>query len=355
MIYHSVKPEWAGKTVYIIGGGPSLKGVDLDAYLMNVPVIAANDAYQFKCADICVFGDTDWYDEHKESLKSFEGQIITTKQASLGSNLLHMRELGVGLSRRLDALAWNTHTGSLCINLAYLMGAAEIVLLGFDMQADAPESNWHYNPRPASNDATALHLKGTQMLADCLHTWAPDLRVYATNSSALTCWPKVDQQQALEAALIGSALQVVDLGPENDIVVAVLPDCGELMAAVMENCTYDVDFAIVSSAYEALNELSGRVTFVSPSAKIAGNMDSILAHNVPFGALYGSAKAQLDARMLQWTGPQKWAIARKNYLLRYPLSTTLQMWVESSQTPWVRLNQHHIGVHCTQNGIEVGI
>jgi len=354
-MYNSVQPEWAGQTVYIIGGGPSLKGVDLDAYLMGVPVIAANDAYQFECADICVFGDMDWYHEHKVELAGFPGRVITTKDACHGDGILHMKEIGEGLSRRSDALAWNTHTGSLCINLAYLMGAAQIVLLGFDMHSDAEESNWHYNPRPASKSATANHVRGTQMLADRLHQYAPEVRVYLTKDSALTCWPKVDLQQALEAALIGAAPQVVAPEPLNDITVAVLPGCEELIAAIVENCTYDVGFVVVDSVYEALNELSGRVTFVYPNAKITGNMDTILAHTVPFGALYGSEKAQLDARMLQWTDPQKWVIARKRYTLRYPPSTTLQMWVESSQTPWVRLNQHHVGVFSAPDTLEIGV
>ena len=45
-----------------------------------------------------------------------------------------------------NALGWNYNTGAVAINLALLLGAAKINLLGFDMQlGKAGNSNWHEN------------------------------------------------------------------------------------------------------------------------------------------------------------------------------------------------------------------
>jgi hypothetical protein len=48
---------WAGGTAFIVGGGPSLKGVDLTP-IHHRRVIGVNNAYRMgNWVDICWFGD----------------------------------------------------------------------------------------------------------------------------------------------------------------------------------------------------------------------------------------------------------------------------------------------------------
>jgi hypothetical protein len=52
-----------------------------------------------------------------------------------------------------DAIGWNGNTGAAAINLALIMGARRIYLLGFDMDSDADALNWYDgNERPPTPD-----------------------------------------------------------------------------------------------------------------------------------------------------------------------------------------------------------
>lgn len=172
--YRQVERKWPDGTVYIIGGGPSLKGFDW-SLLKDKHVLGCNDAYLLgDCVDVCVFGDREWYlgrvaraarktipamphfPGHREGLENFKGEKI-----AVNSKLLHYQKKGrvagdikvvqrntQGFSTKGSHCAWNQNTGACAINLAYLMGAKQVILLGFDMknEGDLPgASNWHPN------------------------------------------------------------------------------------------------------------------------------------------------------------------------------------------------------------------
>lgn len=358
MIYHRAERLWEGQTVYIIGGGPSLRGVDLDAYLIDVPVIATNDAYRYACADICVFGDKDWFNLHKDALASFSGKVITTNNGCQAPFLLHMQALGTGLSTRDDALAWNTHTGSLAVNLAFLMGAAKIVLLGYDMQSVDGQTNWHFNPWPPSDDATTNHIRGTIVLADALHRVAPHVQVFTTEFSALTCWPHL-----LQADLLAAARDGTDIGSDSPALNVGAPTVflsGEyerLEDEISDACVAAPRFCRVASVYDCFTAGSGPCnTYFAPSTVVVGSLDRLLRHNIAFGALYQPAKSPpMDCRMLQWTGPQPWITTRMGVVLaRYEPGTTLFLWSRRASADWVHLNVRHHDVYYNESVLEVG-
>lgn len=141
-------PFWKDKDVYIIGGGNSLRDFDWKL-LQDLHTIGCNSAYLLGAGicKICVFGDYKWWEENKAGLACYaqDGIVVTNERKLQESDIpwLHiMRRVEKGLAT--DALAWNGNTGASAINLALILGAKRIFLLGFDMELDDQgRANWH--------------------------------------------------------------------------------------------------------------------------------------------------------------------------------------------------------------------
>lgn len=150
------EPIWTGQDVFIIGGGPSLCGFDW-SLLIDEKTIGCNNAFRLgpEVCDICVFCDRQFifsgpnkprkgfYDE----LAKFPNPVVTNdNQLATRSEpwLKFMPRLVKGFSATPDALCYNCSTGAAAVNLAALLGAAKIYLLGFDMQMDEyGKPNYH--------------------------------------------------------------------------------------------------------------------------------------------------------------------------------------------------------------------
>ena len=142
------KPIWSGQDVYIIGGGPSLEKFDWNL-LKGKKTIGCNNAYQlgYEVCKVCIFGDKKWYHNHKESLASYIGVVYgaepSLQEKSISPNIQMLKRYARGICE--DGVGWNGNTGFTAINLAILLGAKRIYLLGFDMKRTADRSNWHIN------------------------------------------------------------------------------------------------------------------------------------------------------------------------------------------------------------------
>jgi hypothetical protein len=156
------KPIWEGEDVFIIGGGRSLVRDGFDWNLLrHEHVIGCNTAYVHgpDICDVCIFGDHKWL-RHHEKKREFHayidrGGFVVTNCSQLQRSVVPWLHIMGRVSRGLDrdALGWNTNTGASAINLALLMGAKNIYLLGFDMQLVDGKPNWHSDlidkPNPA--------------------------------------------------------------------------------------------------------------------------------------------------------------------------------------------------------------
>ena len=155
--YWKPEPFWSGQEVFlqevfVYGGGPSLKSFDPNI-LSGEKVIGCNDAYTLgpEICDVCVFGDKKWFEKHKKDLREYveAGGIAVTNERRITMRsdvwwVKKMQRTPDGLSR--TALSWNRNTGSSAINLALILGARRVFLLGFDMcLGEVGESNWHPN------------------------------------------------------------------------------------------------------------------------------------------------------------------------------------------------------------------
>lgn len=150
----SVPKDWVGEKAFILGGGPSLRAANIKA-LRGRKVIAVNDAFlRAPWADVLYFADRRWFRWNKADIPQFHGQHIITRAAileidypvrSVGDQppavtpirrlLCTLRE---PLSRDPTKIA-GFDGGSHAVNLAYLFGSRDIVLVGFDMRS----GNWH--------------------------------------------------------------------------------------------------------------------------------------------------------------------------------------------------------------------
>lgn len=140
--------EWKGQDAFIIGGGPSLRTFDW-SLLHPEMTIGCNTAFMLgeKVCKICLFGDPVWFQSFKDDLEKFRGVVFTNAPSFLTGKLAQipwiwtMPRTPFGLHRH--SLGWNGHTGASAINLALILGAQRVFLLGFDMKRIDDKPNWH--------------------------------------------------------------------------------------------------------------------------------------------------------------------------------------------------------------------
>jgi hypothetical protein len=144
VIYTTVEPLFKGETVFIIGGGPSLNEFNWDL-LKDKKVIAINRAYQFcKTAQVVYWTDGRFYQWNKDELDALTSKKYTIQPSAnqIDVNVLK-RGIRHGLETIPTTLAHGDNGGYAAINLAYHLGAKEIVLLGYDMGNINGESHFH--------------------------------------------------------------------------------------------------------------------------------------------------------------------------------------------------------------------
>jgi len=201
--FSSIKPQPSWNTVYLIGGGPSLRGFDLQR-LRACVTVAVNDAILHAPWATALFSlDMNWMNRRREQIEQFAGLRYLAIPAVHTDNLqlewtsdevLWLRRVsGVpGLSTSSDTIyAGGGNSGFGALNLAYLMQVPRIVLLGYDLRNSG--QHWHegYTWRGCSNE------KMYQNWARMMDRAAPQLRARgvevfnASPTSNLTEYPVV--------------------------------------------------------------------------------------------------------------------------------------------------------------------
>lgn len=143
---HYLKKYTQPETIFIIGGGPSLKQHDTQA-LQNPEyfVISCNQAFRlFPYARIAHHSDYSWWVKYKLQLEQhFKGDLITG--CGLGNTLDYPSNV-IRLSTsnyknhdelfQLPTLITGNNCGLQALALAHLFQPKNIVLIGFDFKAD---------------------------------------------------------------------------------------------------------------------------------------------------------------------------------------------------------------------------
>lgn len=201
--YWTVPREWPGETVFILGGGPSLRGFDTEI-LRGRRVITINNSYLLApWANVLYYCDRSWWRAHQaDALRVFKGKY----RVSLGTSedgTLRLRSTGAnGLERDPAALKHGSNSGYQAIGLAYHFGATRIVLLGYDMHVDGQQTHWHaghpnWTPE-AQQKALKNFLPRFAHLVEPLKASGVDV-INATPGSALKCWPYRSIKEILAA------------------------------------------------------------------------------------------------------------------------------------------------------------
>lgn len=147
-------PDDERAVCYILAGGPSLAGFDCERLRGHGFVIAVNNSLRLApWADLLYFADCCWLlDGHLDEVRSFAGVKLTREPACLDYHVPDLKLIDraayCALSNDPRALA-GLDSGANAVNLAYLLGFRQIVLMGFDMRPNGHWHKGHTNPQPA--------------------------------------------------------------------------------------------------------------------------------------------------------------------------------------------------------------
>lgn len=201
--FWTVPQIWDGDPVVIVGGGPSLIGFD-PHLLDGRRVIAVNCAFRLGQFDVMFYGDPQWPALYGEGLNDFGGLKVTVREEHLDRpdvRVVKKDGQAAGLSKRRDLLHWNLSSGACAINLATLLGAGSLVLLGFDMQQASGRNNYHDDY--IHPDGTHAPIGNYEAMGKRFPAIAADLKALgiqclnASPESTIDCFPKCTIAEAL--------------------------------------------------------------------------------------------------------------------------------------------------------------
>ena len=184
---------WKGQRCFVIGGGPSVKDFNLST-LEGEHTIGVNMAFRLFFPEIIVATDArlwGWI-ENNESSKSDKELFDKCKavkvwsdlgKAPLPEDIVIAPAVCDGLvSKDLNnGLYWGTSSGFGALNLALLLGAKEIYLIGFDFYG----ARWHAGYPEPSETGNDYHLQ-------CFREKAEELKAFGSRIINLNPNSKLD-------------------------------------------------------------------------------------------------------------------------------------------------------------------
>lgn len=200
-----IKQDWAGQDVFIIGGGPSLAGFDFKL-LRGKPTIGCNAMHRLGAdiCQICLFSDLTWYHNFKGELARFPGQVVTQYEQLAKANLpwLHvMHRERWGLHQ--NALGFGGNSGCSAVNLALILGAQRVYLLGCDCQM-TPDKKTHWHTWAIQKQSPQVYhkfLKGWAAIAADLPKVFPGREIINLGpNSAIPYFPRQHWREVLQSA-----------------------------------------------------------------------------------------------------------------------------------------------------------
>ncbi len=205
MKFFTAGSEHAGRTIAIIGGGPSLRGVDLLPLRGKAITIAVNNAYELApWAEYHLFGDRRWWEWHGSKFPAdFQGKIISTSRASFNDPRILKMDKTFGAFSKVPHSLYGVDSGTQAVNLAAHLGARRIVLLGFDMGfAPDGEAHWHADHKIPSVETNYIRKFLVQYEAVVLPALASrGVEIVRVTPSRLTMIPQLSMQEALREVL----------------------------------------------------------------------------------------------------------------------------------------------------------
>jgi len=194
-----------GQRCFIIAGGPSAKGFDMSR-LDNEFTIAVNHTYEFyPKAKALIFVDT-WFareQAEREKILAFQGMVFASFRCAefLPRDRKNIYIFPQNNTQPSETLARGLYSGRLsalaALNLAIIMGADEIYLIGYDMKYSPDGSHhWYGTAHPSQDKYPEDSLQKKLPMFDNFAPWRD--RIYnCSKDSAIKTFKKVDIEQIL--------------------------------------------------------------------------------------------------------------------------------------------------------------
>lgn len=181
--------SWKGQTAIVIGAGPSAAKTPLELARGKARVVAVNESWRLApWADVLFAIDAVWWVQHK-GVPQFAGRRVT-------SSPFAMKTFGLDCFVSIGATS-----GLRAIYLAEKLQANPILLVGFEMH---PNNGVHWHPphhelRNPGKDEMKIWREDIERVAGMFAARGTKI-VNCTPESALTCFPHVPFEQALDGS-----------------------------------------------------------------------------------------------------------------------------------------------------------
>jgi len=208
-----IEPRW--NSCVIAASGPSLTP-EVAAACAGQNIIAVSNAYElFPNADIIYSGDSRWFEVHK-GIKDLPGELWSfydpdrpaeKDKAKVAENLgINLVDVHYDEEFSLDPSYINSgnNSGFAGLNLAILMGAKRIVLVGYNMRygEDGKRHFFGDHPAPLKNPPEKVFDGWVETFTKAAKNLPADIQIVnATDNSSLDCFPKWSLEAALAWAL----------------------------------------------------------------------------------------------------------------------------------------------------------
>jgi hypothetical protein len=207
--------SWKGRSCFMIGGGPSLKDFDpslLDGRLtigINPPVLERfnptilylMDLRALNWARQGLYGET-----VRQRFEDYSGLkvFLLLYSANLPPDFYVLKAFGnFNTSQRrwgmsfAQGLGTGNNSGYAALNLAFLLGADPVYLLGYDMKHEPDRTHWHAgHPVKQTRDQVESFIPHFNRAARFLRR-AGRTVINLNPDSALVCFPKKTWEEAL--------------------------------------------------------------------------------------------------------------------------------------------------------------
>ncbi len=199
----SVPKTFPGSTIVCIASGPSLTLADVEACRGRATVVAVNDASRLAPWADCVYAcDRRWWEAHPET-QALAGLKYGLRAVPSRPDVQILQQgSDRGISLDPSVIHTGKNSGYQAVNVAVHLGAARILLLGYDMQP-GPKGRMHF----FGADPWNRHLDTPFVLFRALfETLVEPLKaagiaiVNCTRETALTCIPRQSLEEALALA-----------------------------------------------------------------------------------------------------------------------------------------------------------
>lgn len=173
------------RTFVCIASGPSLTAAQVDYVRGKAVVIAVNDNYRMApWADHVYACDRSWWNNHAATVReTCSGRLWTkSKEAAEKYALNHV-------------LLPGNNSGFQAIHLANRLGAARIILIGYDMQHTGGKAHWFGNHPAGFRNADGV--EKWRNAFNRLNTEIPAPIINCTIDTALTCFPRRNLEDVL--------------------------------------------------------------------------------------------------------------------------------------------------------------